>query len=47
MPKSREARIQYANNEILGKGNLRIIDELFAADYVVHISGGSFRALNS
>ena len=34
-------RIRLANAEILGKGNLDLVDEVFAADYVAHSSGGA------
>lgn len=39
MASSAQDRIEFANEEILGKGNLSAIDEVFAADYVAHIGG--------
>lgn len=47
MDKSKEEIIRYANEELIGKGNLRIVDETFAPDYVAHsgekeYSGHSF-----
>ncbi len=39
MSKSKEERIRFANDEILGKGNLRVVDEIFAIDYVLHAGG--------
>ena len=39
MAKSKEERVRFANDEILGKGNLDIVDEIFATDYVVHAGG--------
>ncbi len=39
MAKSNEERVRFANDEILGKGNLDVVDEIFAADYVVHAGG--------
>jgi predicted ester cyclase len=43
MAQSKEKRIRFANDEILGKGNLDIADEVFAADYVVHAGGKDFK----
>ncbi len=31
-----EERITFANDEILGKGNLDVVGEVFATDYVAH-----------
>ncbi len=47
MEKNKEVIIKYAIGEIIEKGNLRIVDETFATDYVVHAgdkeySGHSF-----
>ena len=39
MAKSKEERIRLANDEILGKGNLGDVAEIFATDYVVHAGG--------
>ncbi len=39
MAKSNEERVRFANDEILGKGNLGVVDKVFAADYVVHAGG--------
>ena len=39
MAKSHEERIRFANDEILGKGNLGVVDKVFATDYVVHAGG--------
>ena len=39
MAKSNEERIRFANDEILGKGNLDVVDEIFATDYVLHAGG--------
>ncbi len=39
MAKSNQERIRFANDEILGKGNLDVVDEIFATDYVVHAGG--------
>ena len=43
MAKTNEERIRFANDEILGKGNLGVVDEIFATDYVVHAGGTDFR----
>ena len=39
MAKSNEERIRFANEEIIGNGNLDVVGEIFAADYVVHAGG--------
>ena len=39
MAKSNEERIRFANDEIIGKGNLDVVDEIFGRDYVVHAGG--------
>ncbi len=39
MAKNNEERIRFANDEILGKGNLGVVDKIFATDYVVHAGG--------
>jgi len=36
MDKSKEEKIRYALEELVEKGNLGIIDETFATDYVAH-----------
>ncbi len=36
MAKSNEERVRFANDEILGQGNLGDVDKIFATDYVVH-----------
>jgi predicted ester cyclase len=38
-----EKRIRFANDEILGKGNLDIVDEVFATDYIVHAGGKDYK----
>ncbi len=43
MAKSNEERVRFANDEILGKGNLGVVDGIFAADYVVHAGGKDYR----
>ena len=45
MAKSNEERIRFANDEILGKGNLDVVDEIFAIDYVVHAGGKDHKGL--
>ena len=39
MAGSREERIRFANEELLGNGNLDVVDRVFAADYVAHGGG--------
>ena len=43
MNESNEERIRVANDEILAKGNLGFVEEVFAADYVVHTDGKDFK----
>ena len=43
MAKSNEERIRFANDEILGKGNLGVVDDIFATDYVVHTGGKDYK----
>ncbi len=45
MAKSNEERVRFANDEILGKGNLGAVDEIFATDYVVHAGGKDHKGL--
>ena len=45
MAKSNEERVRFANDEILGKGNLDVVHEIFATDYVVHAGGKDHRGL--
>ncbi len=39
MAKSNEERVRLATDEILGKGNLDVVEEIFATDYVLHAGG--------
>ncbi len=43
MEKSYKERIKFANDEIIGKGNLGIVDEIFATDYVTHGGGKDYK----
>ena len=43
MVKSNEERVRFANDEILGKGNLGVVDDIFATDYVVHVGGKDYK----
>ena len=43
MAKSNEERVRFANDEILGKGNLGVVDDIFATDYVVHVGGKDYK----
>ena len=45
MAKSNEERVRFANDEILGKGNVGAVDEIFATDYVVHAGGKDHKGL--
>ncbi len=43
MAQSNEERVRFANYEIVGKGNLGVVDEVFATDYVVHAGGKDYK----
>ena len=43
MVQSNEERIKFANDEVIGKGNLKIVNEIFAANYVAHAGGKDYR----
>ncbi len=43
MGKSRDEVIRFANEELLAKGNLDVVEEVFDAEYVVHASGKEHR----
>ena len=43
MAKSHEERIRFANEEIIGRGNLGVVEEIFAIDYVAHAGGKEFK----
>ena len=43
MAESNKERIRFANEEILGKGNLDVVGEIFSTDYVAHADGKDFR----
>lgn len=45
MKESLEERIRFANEEIIRKGNIAIIDEVFLTDYLAHIDGEDYRGL--
>ena len=43
MDKSPKEKIKIGNDELIGKGNLNIIEEIFAPGYVVHASGKDYK----
>lgn len=43
MANSKEERIRFANDELLGQGNLDVVDEVFATEYVVHAGGKDYK----
>ncbi len=43
MPPSNEKRIRIANEEVLGKGNLDVVEQFFSDDYVLHSGGKDHR----
>lgn len=45
MASSSKERIRSANNEILENGNLGVVDEVFAADYVLHTGGKDYTGI--
>ncbi len=45
MPKSKGEQVRFANDEILGKGNLSVVDKIFATDYVLHAGSKDHKGL--
>jgi len=43
MDNNKEERIKFGNDELIGNGNLGVIDEIFATDYVVHAGGKNYK----
>ena len=43
MRRSKEELIRFAHDEILAKGNLNAVEEVFADDYVLHAGGKEHR----
>ena len=43
MAQNNEEQIRFANEELFGKGNLDVVDQIFAPDYVVHAGGKDFK----
>lgn len=43
MAKSKEEIIKYANDVLITKGNLDIIDVIFTTDYIVHSGGKDYK----
>ncbi len=43
MGKSNEEQIKFGNDELIGKGNLGVVDEIFSTDYVVHAGGKDYK----
>ena len=39
MAKNKEDRIRYASGELIEKGNLNVVEEMFSADYIAHAGG--------
>ncbi len=43
MDNSKEERIKFGNDELIGNGNLGVIDEIFATDYIVHAGDKNYK----
>ncbi len=43
MDNSKEERIKFGNDELIGNGNLGVVDEIFATDYVVHAGDKNYK----
>ncbi|MDY6950686.1 MAG: ester cyclase [Thermodesulfobacteriota bacterium] len=43
MARTNEERIRSGNDALIGKGNLDVVDDIFATDYVVHAGGKEYR----
>lgn len=42
----KEEKIKFANNELIAKGNLEIIDKVFDTEYIVHSGGKDYKGHN-
>ncbi len=43
MDNNKEERIKFGNDELIGNGNLSVVDEIFANDYVVHAGDKNYK----
>lgn len=43
MAESNEERVRFANDEIIGNGNLDVVDQIFSSDYVVHTGDKDYK----
>jgi len=43
MAESNEERVRSANDEIIGNGNLDVVDQIFSSDYVVHTGDKDYK----
>lgn len=43
MSEDYEKLIKYGNEELIGKGNLNVIDKIFTTDYVSHAGGKNYK----
>ncbi|MCP4346975.1 MAG: ester cyclase [Desulfobacterales bacterium] len=43
MVRTNEEQIKFGNDELIEKGNLNVIDEVFATDYVAHSGGKDYQ----
>jgi predicted ester cyclase len=40
---NQEERIKFANEKLLGQGNIDVVDEIFAHNYIVHARGKEYK----
>ena len=43
MAENNEERVRFANDEIIGNGNLDVVDQIFSSDYVVHTGDKDYK----
>ncbi len=46
MPNRNKEIIQFANDELVSQGNLNIVEETFAIDYVAHADGKEYKGID-
>ena len=43
MPNNKQEQIKYGNNQLIGNGNLGVVEKIFATDYLVHTGGKDYK----
>lgn len=40
---NKEERIKFANDELIGQGNIDVVDEIFSTNYIAHAEGKDYK----